>query len=632
MISSLIASLAIHTVFAAAAPVPSPETDYSLEEVSGSFSSPLYVTAPEGDDRLFVVERGGDVELVIGDTRVGTYATVSQLITPSPGGEQGLLGMAFHPDFASNGVFFLSYTDAEGDLVVRRYSVDPQDNAVGTPPSTAVIRIPQFAANHNGGMILFGPDDLLYVGSGDGGGSGDPQGNGQNTSTLLGAILRIDPDQDDFPADPAMNYGIPEDNPFVGAAGLDEILIYGLRNPWRFWIDRPTNRLYIADVGQNAREEVTVLAPTETGVNLGWNRLEGSRCYSPPSGCSSAGTVLPDVEYAHTGGGASITGGVVYRGSQLPGLQGTYFYADFIAGWVRSFRFNGTVSQHYDWSNRFDTSLVSSFGVDGHGEMYIVSLGGTVWRLVGPEAADEVFFYRNDGSFRYYDISPNGSLGAPILSGTGYSSTWKVITSVDLEGDDQDEMMFYKASGQFAYYNVRANGTIGAPILSGPGYSHKWDSISNVDLDGDGQDEMFFYDATLGLFSYYDIRPNATLSAKLNNGNYSLGWNTITSVDLDGDGVDEMLFYRQNGSFRYYEMHPDGRFATLLASGTGYSQGWSSITSVDMDGDGQDELLFYRTDGTYKYYSTSSRGLRSLIASGTGYSPNWNVITSVDLD
>jgi glucose/arabinose dehydrogenase/uncharacterized protein YegP (UPF0339 family) len=616
-------------IVAAAAPVPAPDDVATLELIDDSFSQPLYVTAPDGDDRIFVVEKAGRVRLVINDRIAGTYLDIRPLLPASIGGEQGLLGMAFHPDFATNGLLYLSYTDTAGAVVVAEVTVDPDANSVGVGNRNTVIRVPQPARNHNGGMMMFGPDGFLYLGLGDGGGAGDPQGNGQNINTLLGKILRLNVDADAFPADANRNYSIPSDNPFVGTAGADEIWVYGLRNPWRFWIDAPTGRLYIADVGQGQREEVTVLEPgAQAGANLGWNRLEGSRCYPSGGTCSTTGVVLPQVEYTHAEG-ASITGGMVYRGAKVPALRGTYFYADFSRGFVRSFVYNGTVNRHWTW-DAFPTSLVSSFGVDGHNEMYVVSLGGSVWRIVG-QPNDEIFFYRRDGSFRFYDIAPNGALGTPIQSGTGYSPNWDVIAAVDVDGNADDEMLFYRsAQGTFRYYHATPNGDI-VPIRSGTGYSHKWDSIAGIDLDGDGQDEIFFYDKELGLFSYYDIRADASLRAKLYSANYSAGWDSIAAVDLNGDGQDEMLFYRQNGTFRIYSMRPDGRFQTLLASGTGFSRGWASISAIDLDGDGDDELLFYRNDGTFKYYRTSNTGLGTLVSSGTGYSNDWDTIQGVNL-
>ncbi|MGH3649656.1 MAG: PQQ-dependent sugar dehydrogenase, partial [Acidimicrobiia bacterium] len=512
-------------IFAAAAPVPAPDDTAALELVDDSFSAPLYVTAPEGDSRIFVVEQGGRVRLVVNDQVIGTYLDIGFLLPSSPGGEQGLLGMAFHPDFASNGNLYLAYTDANGAVVVTEVTVDPDADSVSVSNRRTIIRVPQPAPNHNGGMLLFGPDRYLYLSLGDGGGSGDPDGDGQNVNSLLGAILRINVDADAFPGDSLRNYSIPSDNPFVGTNGADEIWVYGLRNPWRFWIDPPTGRLYIADVGQNAREEVTVLEPGMEGSNLGWNRLEGTRCYPSGGTCSTAGTVLPQVEYSHTSGTGSITGGMVYRGSDIPALTGTYFYADFLAGWVRSFNYTGSVTDHYSWDD-FPTSRVSSFGVDSRGEMYVVSLGGSVWRIVGAGAApggdDEMFFYRDDGLFRYYDIRSDGTLPSPLLAGDGYTRNWDSITAVDLDGDGQDEMFFYRDDGLFRYYQVNPDGTLPSPLLAGDGYTRDWDSITAVDLDGDGQDEMFFYRDD-GTYRFYNVRPDGSLGEPIRSGT---GFNT----------------------------------------------------------------------------------------------------------
>ncbi|REK23828.1 MAG: hypothetical protein DWQ40_01965 [Actinobacteria bacterium] len=631
MIYLLIAQL----LFAAPAPVPVTDDDVDLELISSSFSAPLYVTAPEGDDRLFVVEKGGKVKVVVNDQPLATpYLDVGGLLASPLGSEQGLLGLAFHPDFSVNGKLYISYIDSGDDLRVAELIASPTANTVSLSSLRTIIRITQPFSNHNGGMIMFGPDGYLYVGSGDGGGGGDPDENGQNINTLLGKILRIDVNSDDFPSDSLKNYAIPSGNPFVGVAGADEIWVYGLRNPWRFWIDPVDGRLYIGDVGQSSREEVTVLGTGAAGSNLGWDILEGTICYPPGTSCSSAGTVLPQVEYSQSGG-ASITGGMVYRGSSIPQIYGTYFYGDFVSGFVRSFEFSGSVTNHLDWDDVFGVSLLSSFGIGGDGEMYVVSLGGSVWRIVGPPLDDEIFFYRVDGTFRYYDISSDATLGAPIKSGSGYAVGWDAITGVDLEGDGQDEMFFYKEPGVFAYYDIDGAANLGSPIASGDGYSHKWDSITAVDLDGDGQDEMFFYDEGTGLFAYYNISPDASLGAPLQYAEgYSLGWDSITAVDVDGDGHDEMFFYRNDGTFKYYRTNPDGTLGTLMSSGTGYSSSWTSISAIDLDGDGQDEMFFYRaTDGTFKYYKMKTTGsLGSLIRSGSGYSLGWSSISAVNLD
>ncbi len=357
---------------------PLPTVHIALEPVAGGFDSPLYLTAPPGDtDRLFVVERGGRIKIIKNGQVLGTpFLDLSAVVTA--GSERGLLSMAFHPDYASNGYFYVDYTDADSAAShVVRYTVSSDPDVADAGSASPVLAVAQPYANHNGGLLQFGPDGMLYVGLGDGGSGGDPDGNGQNKGTLLGTILRLDVDG----ADP---YAVPPDNPFVGEAGARaEIWDYGLRNPWRFSFDRQTGDLYIADVGQNAHEEVDFEpSPSAGGFNYGWNITEGSSCYT--SGCSTTGLTPPVYDYPHTEG-CSITGGYVYRGSAAPSLQGRYFFSDYCSGWIRSLRLvgSGTAIDLQDHTADVGTlSSVSSFGEDGAGELYVISLGGSVWRIV----------------------------------------------------------------------------------------------------------------------------------------------------------------------------------------------------------------------------------------------------------
>ena len=252
-----------------------------------------------------------------------------------------------------------------------------------------------------------------------------------------------------------------------------------------------------------------------------------------------------------------------------------------------------------------------------------------VYRLPG----DEMFFYRDDGLFRYYNVSSDGSLGSPILAGSGYTAGWSSVTSVDLDGDGQDEMFFYRDDGLFRYYNVSSDGSLGSPILAGSGYTAGWSSVTSVDLDGDGQDEMFFYRDD-GLFRYYNVGSDGSLGSPILAGSgYTAGWSSVTSVDLDGDGQDEMFFYRDDGLFRYYNVGSDGSLGSPILAGSGYTAGWSSVTSVDLDGDGQDEMFFYRDDGLFRYYNVGSDGsLGSPIAAGSNYAPDWSLVAAVNLD
>lgn len=360
-------------------PPPPPGTPgaVGLELVTAGLSFPLALTSPPGDPRLFVAEKGGLIRIIKAGALVPTpFLDLSVLV--SRGGEQGLLGLAFHPAFASNGRFFVDYTDTDGNTRIVAYRVSSDPDRADAGSAQILLTIEQPYSNHNGGGLVFGPDGFLYIGMGDGGSGGDPHGNGQDRDDLLGSLLRID-------VNGPSGYAIPPDNPFrdeLGSRG--ELWDYGLRNPWRFSFDRATGDLYIADVGQNAREEVNVATAASgrgRGLNYGWSRMEGSVCFGGGS-CDRTGLVIPVAEYGHDQG-CSITGGHVYRGTRAPELVGHYLYADFCEGWVRSFRYsNGSATDAREWPALKPGGLVSSFGEDAAGEVYILESSGSVYRIV----------------------------------------------------------------------------------------------------------------------------------------------------------------------------------------------------------------------------------------------------------
>lgn len=341
--------------------------------VATGLSAPLWLTSPAGDSRLFVVEQRGTVR-IIEDGALLPDPFLDLRSAVASGGERGLLSLAFHPEYASNGRFYVDYTDRKGDTRVVAYRVSAADPDRADPASgDTILAVDQPYSNHNGGLVAFGPDGMLYVGLGDGGSGGDPRGNGQNRGTLLGAILRLD-------VDGASPYRVPSDNPFVGQAGLrGEIWAWGLRNPWRFSFDPASGLLYIADVGQSDWEEIDAEPAASGGLNYGWNVMEGRHCYGSSS-CATQGLVQPVLEYGHDQG-CSITGGFVYRGSAMPDLRGTYFYSDYCSGWLRSLRYDGSrVGEERSWDVG-PLGQVLSFGRDANGEIYVLSANGTVYRL-----------------------------------------------------------------------------------------------------------------------------------------------------------------------------------------------------------------------------------------------------------
>jgi len=336
-----------------------------LQAVVEGLASPSgIVSAGDGSGRLFILEQPGRIRIVEDGTLLEAPFLDIVVRVTSQGNEQGLLGLAFHPQYAENGRFLINYTDRNGDTVVSGWSVSPDPNRAEAGSETLILGVDQPAANHNGGHLVFGPDGYLYVGLGDGGGAGDRYGNGQNGETLLGAMLRLD-------VDGAQPYAIPDDNPFLDEPAVrDEIWAMGLRNPWRYSFDTLTGDLYIADVGQNAYEEVNVQpAGSGGGENYGWPILEGTHCFSG-EGCEVAGLVMPIWEYDHSAG-CSITGGYVYRGSQYSVLQGIYVVGDYCSGTIWGLARGAGDNWQSAVLAQTDARL-TSFGQDEEGEMYLV--------------------------------------------------------------------------------------------------------------------------------------------------------------------------------------------------------------------------------------------------------------------
>jgi len=358
-------------------PIGQPASTISLLPIVSGFSRPTYLNNA-GDLRLFIVEQAGRIWIVDeGEINPRPFLDIVEKVT-SGALEQGLLSIAFHPDYQQNRIFFIYYTDLNGDTAVARYETSDGDPDLADLESEAVIlTVDQPFLNHNGGQLQFGPGGYLYIGLGDGGSGGDPQNNGQNASTLLGSLLRIS-------VEGVQTYVIPDDNPFAGVVGArPEIWAIGLRNPWRFSFDRATGDLFLADVGQNIWEEINYQpAGTPGGQNYGWHVLEGNNCYLQ-AGCDASGMTPPITEYSHQEGGCSVTGGYVYRGAKFPRLTGNYFFGDYCSGIIWS------LFQEPDGSwvrNQVaDTNLnISSFGEDALGELYVLDhASGVVYQIEG---------------------------------------------------------------------------------------------------------------------------------------------------------------------------------------------------------------------------------------------------------
>jgi glucose/arabinose dehydrogenase len=348
------------------------------EPVVTGLSSPVDIThAGDGSGRLFITLQGGRVVIFDGVQILSPpFLDINSLV--SSGGERGLLGAAFHPNYVGNGFFYVSYTDTAGDSVIARYSVSLDPNRADPTSGVILLTIPQPFSNHNGGQLHFGPDGYLYIGIGDGGSGGDPQNNGQDLGTLLGKILRIDVDSG-FP------FTVPPDNPFVGVVGArEEIWSFGLRNPWRFSFDRLTGDMFIGDVGQNSWEEVDFQPANSTGgENYGWRLMEGNNCFNPAINCNNGTLTLPILVYDHSVG-CSVTGGYLYRGSKNPNLNGLYLYGDFCSGLIWGAQEDGLGG--WNTTVLLDTNFsISTFGEDESGEIYFAHLSatdGTIYQVV----------------------------------------------------------------------------------------------------------------------------------------------------------------------------------------------------------------------------------------------------------
>ena len=445
----------------------------TTRRVASGLAHPVFVTAPIGDPRLFVVEQDGLIRILsAGALLPSPFLDASGLTDDS--GEQGLLGLAFPPDYATSGLFYVNYTDLSGDTVIARYRVSGNPNVADAGSAEVLLTIPQTDVNHNGGHLAFGPDGYLYIGMGDGGGAGDPFNAAQSDDTLLGKMLRID-----VSGGWGSGYSIPPTNPHVGPGDpLDEIWAKGLRNPYRWSFDRTTGDLYIGDVGQARREEIDFEPAADPGGrNYGWRLMEGSLCFNPAVGCPTAQLVLPLYEYGHASGRCSVTGGYVYRGGIIS-AQGRYFFADFCTGEIWSFR-RHPVQGAVDLINHTiqlrpptgSINSVSGFGEDGFGELYIVDRGGAangeVFRVVGIPSG-----YLLDGLGGFHPLG-----GAPAM--TPPLPYFAFDAAVDAE----------LGAGAGAYVLDRFGGLHvggGAPVLSPPPPYFGFDVARDLELVGSG--------------------------------------------------------------------------------------------------------------------------------------------------
>jgi glucose/arabinose dehydrogenase len=423
----------------------------AIQSFATGFSFPVAIAHPPNDSRLFVVQQSGGIKVVNSNGTVNTTAflSINSLLPVPVGGEQGLLGLAFHPNYATNGYFYVNYTNTSGNTVIARYSVSTTNPNVANTTGTILMTINQPATNHNGGSLAFGSDGYLYIGMGDGGGGGDTSGYAQNLSLThtpvvgnpsriyLGKMLRIDVDNPTAP----LNYGIPSTNPYIGQAGKEEIWAHGLRNPWKFTFNRLNGDLWIGDVGQGNIEEINrVSSPLpNTGLNFGWRCYEGNVAYNT-SGCDAIGTMtMPLTQYSHSTGGCSITGGYFYTGSLYPNFQNKYFFADYCLNRIGYTNTSGaiTYSATFSGSNNFTT-----FGEDLNGELYVTG-GSVLYKIIDTSLATSEFekngfsLYPNPAKDTFFIKSTTDVLASKVEL---YDVTGKLLLSKKLEPNSENSI------------------------------------------------------------------------------------------------------------------------------------------------------------------------------------------------
>jgi glucose/arabinose dehydrogenase len=550
-------------------------------------SSPLFLThAKDGSKRIFVVQQRGLIKVVRPGTNVATnFIDLASKVSQS-GSERGLLGLAFHPQFATNSYFFVNYTrTSDGATVIERYKAI-NNNSIGDPTSgRVVITIPQDFSNHNGGMIEFGPDGNLYIGMGDGGSGNDPNNRAQNIDSLLGKILRITPDVSGNDANPA--YTNPPDNPYVGIAGADEIYAIGVRNPFRWSFDRGgTNQLWAGDVGQNAIEEVDIIT---NGGNFGWRVYEGNSCTNnDPSLCVASNYTAPILTYTHAAGRCSITGGYVYRGGLGTFSDGDYLYGDYCTGeyW------------RWDGANQIlmeNTPLnISSFGEDEDGELYVVGLGGQVEKFIrasasadfdGDTKTDRSLFRPSDGSWYIRRSSDGGFRGQQFgLSGD-------IPAAEDFDGDNVTDIAVFRPSDGYWYYLRSSDSSFGGVQFGANG-----DLPAAGDYDGDSRSDFTVFRPSNGV--WYTLRSSDLSFSAIQ---FGTSGDEPVAGDYDGDGRYDIAVWRPSDGV-WYRLNS----TNLAFSAVEFGLASDIPAEGDFDGDGKTDPAVYRPSNGFWYILQSS--------------------------
>lgn len=615
---TLLVSFLISLPLVIAQGVPAPLT-IRLQPVLSGLNLPLFVTsARDGTKRLFIVQQRGIIRVLQpGETTTTDFINLSSRVSSS-GSERGLLGLAFHPQFATNGYFFVNYTrQSDGATIIARYRAINNNTQGDFNSEVILMTIAQPFSNHNGGMIAFGPDGHLYIGMGDGGSANDPGARSQNINELLGKMLRITPST----AEPAPNpaYTIPPTNPYAGATpGADEIYAIGLRNPWRWSFDRGgTNQLWAGDVGQNAIEEISTIG---LGFNYGWRVYEGNTCTGlDPQMCAGGTNPIthtpPVYQYSHTGGRCSVTGGYVYRGTQNAFPLGTYVYADYCTGEIFINASNATALLD-------TTRLSSSFGEDEDGEIYMTGLGsgtnGTLEKIVRAKASadfdgdlrTDVSVLRPSNGVWYIFNSSNNSVRSLQWALTG-----DVPVPEDYDADNITDIAVYRPSTNVWYYLQSSNSTMGTVPFGSNG-----DIPTHGDYDGDARADIAIYRPSTGVWWIRrTTNPNNFLVVS-----FGLSTDIPTPADYDGDGRYDIGVYRPSDGNWHRLNSVNGVYNVVTFGLNG-----DIPTQGDFDGDGRADQAVFRPSTGIWYQLRSTSGFS---AAAWGLSTDVPVVGDYDAD
>jgi glucose/arabinose dehydrogenase len=595
-----------------------PAFTVTLEPALTVLSGPIYVTnAHDGSQRLFVVEQSGVIKVVQpGSSTATVFLNITSRVLA--GGEQGLLGLTFHPQFQTNRRFFVDYTRmGDGATVIAEYQASAANPNIADTTETVILTIPQPFANHNGGMVEFGPDGFLYIAMGDGGSGNDPGNRAQNINDLLGKILRIDIDHPNGP----VPYSSPPSNPFFGAtAGRDEIYALGMRNPFRFSFDRATGELYAGDVGQGVREEVDII---HVGENHGWRVFEGTLCTNlDPPLCSGSNFTFPITEYSHTpemGGRCAIIGGYVYRGTLSTLPVGSYVYGDLCTGEIYLLQ-GGQQRVLLD-----PTLTLASFGEDEAGELYVVELANTIYRIKTQTGlgrlntpglynpASSAFFLRNANSSGTGQVSfPYGPAGA---GWTPLAGNW-VGNGIDTIG------LYNPAPSAFFLRSSNTGGSADLQFTYGPAGAG-WIPLAG-DWNGDGVDTPGLYNPATSTFFLRNTNSSGVADVSFAYGPAGAGWIPLAG-DWDGDGVDTIGLYNPATSTFFLRNTNSAGVANLSFAYGPTGAGWTPLAG-DWNGDGVDTIGLYNpATSTFFLRNTNSAGVANLTFAygpgGAGWKP-----------